>query len=95
LERAIVLKVVVCGSLVVGTRFLEHLVEESHDDVGIGDVGKLGALVGEMLDIVMEGLARLLFIAPEVPRVTRAYVGPFEVPFEHPFQVILVVDLSR
>jgi hypothetical protein len=33
----------------------------------------------------VEGLARLLFIAPEVPRVTRVYVGPFKVPFEHPF----------
>jgi hypothetical protein len=47
------------------------------------------------LDIVAEGLARLLFAAPEVPRVARVHVGPFEVPFEHLFQVILVVDLSR
>jgi hypothetical protein len=30
--------------------------EESHDDVGVGDVGKLGALFGETLDIVTERL---------------------------------------
>jgi hypothetical protein len=30
--------------------------EESHDDVRVGDVGKLGVLFGETLDIVMERL---------------------------------------
>jgi hypothetical protein len=69
--------------------------EESHDDVGVGDVGKFSALLGETLDIVAEGLAQLLFAAPEVPRVAGAYVGPFEVPIEHLFQVVRVVDLSR
>jgi hypothetical protein len=54
--------------------------EKSHDDVGVGDIGKLSALFGETLDIVMEGLIRLLFTTPEVPRVTRAHVGPLEVP---------------
>jgi hypothetical protein len=43
--------------------------EKSHDDIGVGDIGKLGALFGEAPDIVMEGLVRLLFITPEVPRV--------------------------
>jgi hypothetical protein len=41
--------------------------EEGHDDVGVGDVGKLGALFGETPDVVMEGLARLLFAASEIP----------------------------
>jgi hypothetical protein len=41
--------------------------EEGHDDVGFGDVGKLGALFGETSDVVPEGLARLLFAASEVP----------------------------
>jgi hypothetical protein len=57
--------------------------EKSHDDVGVGDVGKLSALFEEMSDIVMEGLARLLFTASEVPRVIGAYIGPLEVPLEH------------
>jgi hypothetical protein len=52
-------------------------------------------LFGEMPDIVMEALARLLFTTPEVPRVTRVHVGPLEVPFEHSHQVVPVVDLSR
>jgi hypothetical protein len=41
--------------------------EEGHDDIGVGDVGKLGALFGETPDVVLEGLARLLFVASEVP----------------------------
>jgi hypothetical protein len=58
--------------------------EKSHDDVRVGDVRKLSALFGETSDIVTKGLTRLLFIAPEVPRVIEAYVGSLEVPFEHP-----------
>jgi hypothetical protein len=69
--------------------------EKSHDDVGVGDVGKLSTLFGETSDIVTERLARLLFTAPKVPRVAGAYIGPFEVPLEHLFQVVPVVDLSR
>jgi hypothetical protein len=41
--------------------------EEGHEDVRVGDVGKLGALFGETPDVVPEGLARLLFAASEVP----------------------------
>jgi hypothetical protein len=69
--------------------------EKSHDDVRVGDVRKLGALFGETPDIVTEGLARLLFTAPEVPRVTGAHIGPLEVSLEYPLQVVLVMDLSR
>jgi hypothetical protein len=36
-----------------------------------------------------------LFVAPKVPRVSGAHVGPLKVPFEHPLQVVPVVDLSR
>jgi hypothetical protein len=68
--------------------------EKSHDDVGVGDIGKLSALFGEMPDIVMEGLTRLLFTTPAVPRVTRTHVSPIEVPFEHSHQVIPIMDLS-
>jgi hypothetical protein len=41
--------------------------EEGHDDVRVGDVGKLGALFAETPDVVLEGLARLLFTALKVP----------------------------
>jgi hypothetical protein len=41
--------------------------EEGHDDVGVGDVGELGALFGETPDVVPEGFAWLLFAASEIP----------------------------
>jgi hypothetical protein len=57
--------------------------EKSHDDVRVGDIGKLGALFGEMPDIVTEGLVWILLTTLEVPRVTGAHVGPLKVSFEH------------
>jgi hypothetical protein len=41
--------------------------EEGHDDVGVGDVGELGVLLGETPDVIPEGFARLLFAASEIP----------------------------
>jgi hypothetical protein len=69
--------------------------EKGHEDVRVGDIGKLGALFRETPDIVTERLIRLLSATPEVPRVTWAHVSPLEVPFEHSHKVIPVVDLSR
>jgi hypothetical protein len=69
--------------------------EESHDDVGVSDVGKVSALFGETPDIAMERLVQLQLTTLEVPRVTEAHVGPLEVPFEHSYQIVPVVDLSR
>jgi hypothetical protein len=40
--------------------------EKGHDDVGVSDVGELGALFGETSDVVPEGFARLLFAASEI-----------------------------
>jgi hypothetical protein len=50
--------------------------EEGHDHIGVGDVGELGALPGEALDVIPEGFTRFLLAAPEVPRVAGAHVGP-------------------
>jgi hypothetical protein len=69
--------------------------EESHDDVVVGDVGELGALLGETQDVIMEGFTRLLFAASKIPRVAGAHVGSLEVPLKHSHEVILVMDLSR
>jgi hypothetical protein len=69
--------------------------EESHDDVGVGDVGELGALLGETPDVIPEGFTRLLFAASKIPRVAGAHVGSHEVPLEHSHEVVLVVDLLR
>jgi hypothetical protein len=69
--------------------------EESHDDVEVGDVGELGALLGEIPDVIPEGFTWLLLAASEIPRVARAYVGSLEVLLEHSHEVVPVVDLSR
>ena len=37
-------------------RLVGHAVDEGIDDVDIGDVGELVALLGEMLDVLPEGL---------------------------------------
>jgi hypothetical protein len=79
----------------LGQLFVSGSREKSYDDIGVGDVGKLSALFGETSNIVMEGLVWLLFTASEVPRVTRAYIGPLEVPLKHLHQVVPVMDLSR
>jgi hypothetical protein len=41
--------------------------EEGHDDIGVGDVGELSALLGETPDVIPEGFAQLLFAASEIP----------------------------
>jgi hypothetical protein len=41
--------------------------EEGHDDVRVGDVGELGALLGETPDVIPEGFTRLLFVALKIP----------------------------
>jgi hypothetical protein len=69
--------------------------EEGHDNVGVGDVGELGALLGETPDVIPEGFTRLLLAALEIPRVAGVHVGSLEVPLEHSHKVVLVVDLLR
>jgi hypothetical protein len=69
--------------------------EECADDIRIGDVGQLGALLGESLDVVPERLSWLLAAASEIPRVPRAHVRALEVTGEGLDQVVPVGDLPR
>jgi hypothetical protein len=69
--------------------------EERADDIRIGDVGKLGALLRESPDVVPETLSRLLPAASEVPGVSRAYVRALEIASEGLDQVVLVGDLPQ
>ena len=48
-------------------RLIGHAADEGVDDVGVGDVGELIALLGEMLDVLLEGLIRPLAVVVEVP----------------------------
>ena len=41
--------------------------DEGVDHVGVGDVWELIALLGEMLDVLLEGLIRPLAVVVEVP----------------------------
>jgi len=65
---------------------------EGSDDVGVRDVGELGALLVESPDEVSKGLIGLLPVAPEVPGVPRVHICALEVPDEDLDHVGPVVD---
>jgi hypothetical protein len=69
--------------------------EERADDIRVGDVGQLGALLRKSPDVVPQGLSRLLAAASEIPGVPRAHVCALEVAGEGFDQVIPVGDLRR
>ena len=84
-----------CGGLateLVYELFASGAGNKGSDDVGVRDVGELGALFGESPDEISEGLVWLLPAAPEIPGVPRAHVCALEVPDKDPDQVSLVVD---
>jgi len=66
--------------------------DEGSDNIGVCDVGELGALLGESPDEVSEGLTGLLPIASEVPGICRTHVCALEVPDEDLDQVGPVMD---
>jgi hypothetical protein len=69
--------------------------EERTDDIRVGDVGQLGALIRKSPDVVPEGLSQLLATASEIPGVPRAHVCALEVSGEGFDQVVPVGDLRR
>jgi hypothetical protein len=69
--------------------------EERADDIRVGDVGQLGALLRESSDVVLERLSRLLAAASEIPRVPRVHVRALEVAGEGLDQVVPVGDLPQ
>jgi hypothetical protein len=68
--------------------------DEHLDDIGVSHIGQLGALLGEVPNVLMESFIWLLATAPEVPGVTRADIGTLEVPHENLHEVSLVVDAT-
>ena len=56
--------------------------EEGVDDLDVGDVGELGALLGEAPYVVAQGLIGLLPAPFEVPGVPRAHAHALEVAHE-------------
>jgi hypothetical protein len=69
--------------------------EERVDDIRVGDVGQLGALLRKSSDVVPQGFSRLLAAASEIPGVPRAHVCALEVAGEGFDQVVPVGDLRR
>jgi hypothetical protein len=69
--------------------------EERADDIGVGDVEQLGALLRKSPDVVPQGLSRQLATTSEIPGVPRAHVCALEVAGEGFGQVVPVGDLRR
>jgi hypothetical protein len=69
--------------------------EERADDIRIGDVGQLGALLRESSDVVPKRLPWQLAAASEIPGVPWAHVRALEIAGEGLDQVIPVGDLPR
>jgi hypothetical protein len=69
--------------------------EEHPDDVRVGDVGQLGALLWKLSDVLSQGFPWLLAAASEIPGVPRAHVRTLEISSEGLDQVVPVRDLRR
>jgi hypothetical protein len=69
--------------------------EERADDIRVGDVGQLGALLQKPLDVVPQGFPWLLATALEIPGVPRVHVCALEVSSEGFDQIVPVGDLRR
>jgi hypothetical protein len=69
--------------------------KECPDDIRVGDVGQLGALLRKPPDVLSQGFPWLLVVASEIRGVPRAHVRALEVSSEGLDQVIPVGDLRR
>ena len=63
----------------VDERLAGRAADEGIDHVSIGDVGELVALLGEVLDVLLEGLVGPLPVVAEVPCVPKPSVCTLEV----------------
>ena len=67
-------------------------IEECIDDIHVNDIREGVAYFGEPMDVILQGLTRLLLVALEVPRIPRTNIGPLEIPDEDPLEVRPVAD---
>ena len=73
-------------------RIAGRAADEGVDHVGISDVGDLIALLGEALDVLLEGLIGHLPTVVELPRVPGMSVRALEVTNKDRVDVTLVAD---
>ena len=69
--------------------------DESVDHVSISDVRELIALLGEALDVLLEGLVGPLLIVAKILGVPWVGVGTLEVANEDRLEIALAVDAAR
>jgi hypothetical protein len=69
--------------------------EERPDNIRVGDVGQLGALLRKSSNVLSQGFPWLLAAASEIPGVPRAHARALEVSSEGLDQVVPVGDLRR
>ena len=69
--------------------------DEGIDDIGVGDVGELIALLGEALNVLPEGLVSPLPIVAEILGVPWASVGTLEVVNEDRTEIAPAADATR
>jgi hypothetical protein len=62
------------------------------NDIYVDDVKEGIASLGELANLVLQGLTRLLFAAHEVPRVSRVHVRPLKIPNEYLFELCPTTD---
>ena len=80
------------GSQLMDKRLAVHPGQEGSYHVGVGNVRKLVALLGEALDVPMEGLTSLLMVVLGVPWVPRALVSALEVSHKDLLQIRPTLD---
>ena len=79
----------------VDERLAGRATDEGIDHVGIGDVWELIALLGEALNVLLEGLVGPLPVVVEILGVHWAGIGTLEVADEDRTEVALAADASR
>jgi hypothetical protein len=72
-----------------------HAADEGIDDIGIGDVGELIALLGEALNVLLESLVGPVPTVAEIPGVPWAGVGTLEVADEDRTEIAPAADAAR
>jgi hypothetical protein len=78
----------------VDESFIDRATDEGVDHVGVSDVGKLIALLGEALDALPEALIGPLPIVTEVLGVTWVGVGTLEVANEDRTDIAPAADAT-
>ena len=76
-------------------RVAGHAADEGVDHVGVGDVQELIALLGEALNVLLEGLVSPLPIVTEVPGVPQEGVDTLEVADEDHTEITPAADAAR